>query len=437
MCWQDPAGFEDETLADPLEGPEYGTCKARIMRRADGSPWLHSFAHGRTVYELKHGARSITASLMAASVDGLAELFVNFVLAGDLDEDEVERLRDIVINRTGIGKRALNAKLKRAQQEHAARLAHEGRERRLAQRTDPRPRLIAPLRDAECLPILTAIDDVLAGLQQSEPPMRDAEGCPTEVRNRSAITLYALLETEINTTKSTRLPAPEMPLLTRHDDYSMAHLIERHIEFYGRDAKGDERTVALNPFYVRHYMKYRESRLPVVTAIVTSPLVLPDGTLLATQGLDCERGIIFRLQPELIAPLPTTEECTLSAVTTAMHFLAGQWLCDVATDYAGKCIIIAAALTILERVLLPERPAIFVTAGQRGGGKTTTLQMLLLAATGYHAAAAAWSTSEEERRKALNFIPQRWGCRGCLGQHPAGRADIMPFDRKVLDGIVL
>jgi hypothetical protein len=59
------------------------------------------------------------------------------------------------------------------------------------------------------------------------------------------------------------------------------------------------------------------------------------------------------------------------------------------------------ALTIIERALLPERPAFFVTAGQRGGGKTTTLQMLFLAATGYRAPAAAWSSSEEERRKCL------------------------------------
>ena len=46
---------------------------------------------------------------------------------------------------------------------------------------------------------------------------------------------------------------------------------------------------------------------------------------------------------------------------------------DVATDYAGKCTIIAAALTMIERSLLDQRPAFFVTAGRRGGGKTTTL----------------------------------------------------------------
>ena len=84
-----------------------------------------------------------------------------------------------------------------------------------------------------------------------------------------------------------------------------------------------------------------------------------------------------------------------------MAFLCDEWLVDVATDYAGKCTIIAAALTLIERSLLPDRPCFFVTAGRRGGGKTTTIIMLIMAVTGLWPAAAAWSTNEEERRKAL------------------------------------
>jgi hypothetical protein len=47
----DPDRYVGETLADPLEGPDYGTGKAQVLRRADGSLCVHSFAHGRTVYE--------------------------------------------------------------------------------------------------------------------------------------------------------------------------------------------------------------------------------------------------------------------------------------------------------------------------------------------------------------------------------------------------
>jgi hypothetical protein len=55
----DPERFEGATLADPLEGVDYGICKARIMRRADGTMWVHSFAHGRTTYELRLDARAV------------------------------------------------------------------------------------------------------------------------------------------------------------------------------------------------------------------------------------------------------------------------------------------------------------------------------------------------------------------------------------------
>ena len=97
-----------------------------------------------------------------------------------------------------------------------------------------------------------------------------------------------------------------------------------------------------------------------------------------------------------------------------MEFLCDEWLCDVATDYAGKCIIIAAALTLIERSLLTDRPCFFVTAGRRGGGKTTTLIMLIMAVTGMRPAAAAWSTNEEERRKALMSLLPRSACRYIL-----------------------
>jgi Family of unknown function (DUF5906) len=53
---KDPDRFVGATMADPIEGPGYGRCKAKVMRRADGTPWINSFAHGRAVYELRYDA---------------------------------------------------------------------------------------------------------------------------------------------------------------------------------------------------------------------------------------------------------------------------------------------------------------------------------------------------------------------------------------------
>ena len=148
-------------------------------------------------------------------------------------------------------------------------------------------------------------------------------------------------------------------------------------------------------------MNRSDGALPQQVAVATAPIVLPDGGLMASDGLDRTTGIVFEIQPELRAIMPRPEDCGPTAAAEAMRFLCDEWLCDVATDYAGKCTIIAAALTIIERSLLDERPAFFITAGRRGGGKTTALKMTTLAVTGILPAASAWSNNEEERRKAL------------------------------------
>jgi hypothetical protein len=199
----------------------------------------------------------------------------------------------------------------------------------------------------------------------------------------------------------TRLPAPEQWVLSKMSEMEVAEMIEKHIDYYTEDEDGNRRSVHLPTPFVRHFMRRSDGALPTVVAIATSPIVLADGGLLAPDGLDRLRGIQFIIPDELRAIIPTAADCTEARVKAAMKFLCDEWLCDVATDHIGKCTIISAALTLIERSLLPDRPCFFITAGRRGGGKTTTLTMLIMAVTGLRPAAAAWSTNEEERRKAL------------------------------------
>ena len=99
--------------------------------------------------------------------------------------------------------------------------------------------------------------------------------------------------------------------------------------------------------------------------------------------------------------MPSCRSTREQEIKEALKFLLEEWLVDVALDATGKCVVILLALTVLERTLLPERPAFFVTAGQRGGGKTTLVHMIMVAILGRRAAAAAWSENAEERKKAL------------------------------------
>jgi hypothetical protein len=356
----DPERFTGETLADPLEGVAYGSGKAKIMRRADGSVWINSFAHGRTTYELRLGARAVRAAMDKASDADVVKTFVRLALAADLSEDETEELRNHAAERSGIAKRTVARALDAARREQAKRRVEEARERRLAERRDPRPEITAPYPDDPWLPVMGALNDVLAGSPDVVPPMRDIDGVVTFTRMRQIANMHAFSGASANAEeREGDLPAPEQWLLTRANEMQLAELVERHIDF----VDGGGRNVHLAMPFVRHYMQRHDDVLPTVTAIATQPIVLADGTVLAqAEGLDRSRGIVFHIARELLDLVPRRKGCTLEAVADAMRFLTDDWLCDVATDYAGKCTLIAAALTIIERSLLPDRPCFFVDA---------------------------------------------------------------------------
>ena len=192
----DPERYIGATLADPLEGLDYGPCKAKVMRRADGTLWIHSFAHGRTTYELKHDARSVKAAIQKVSPDEAVDLFVALLLIAALEPDEEHQLREVVCKHSGTKARPLAAKIKAVRSEHEKRKAEAEREWRAAQPRDRRVRIEAPVSDVERLPILSALDEVLTGINDAEPPPRDAERRPTEARCRAPILLHEMLNTE-------------------------------------------------------------------------------------------------------------------------------------------------------------------------------------------------------------------------------------------------
>jgi hypothetical protein len=398
----DPQRFVGETLADPLEGIAYGRTKAMVMQRPDGSLWIHSFAHGRTIYDLRYDAAALDRAIRAAPKEEMANTFLQLLPVASLTPDEVIRLRDLVCDLAGVKVQPLNKRIRQGKEERERRQAAAARQKQAAERTDPRPRRPAPSVEDERLPVLTDLDAILCQVPEAEPPMRDVAGQPIEIQVRRPLGLHALTEAggDDEEPEDKRLPPPELPLLTAHDDISLAHMIERYVEF-AHTTDTTERVVALPGLFVNHYRGYRASKLPVVAGIVTAPLILHTGELLADVGLRRDLGLVFRIDPALLAALPQRAEIEPHHVAAALRFLLDEWFVDVLTDFAGKVVLIAIALTIIERVLLPERPGFFVTAGLRGGGKTTAIIMVVAAVTGLRPPAAAWSPSEEERRKAL------------------------------------
>jgi hypothetical protein len=394
----DPERFEGETLADPLEGVDYGRCVAKIMRHADGTPWVHSFAHGRTIYTLKLDAAAVRKAMEAAAKEDVVKVYAEGVVNADLDAFEQAELRQLAKKLSGIGLKAIDKAVEAAQQEQASARRKAKLDQQKACRHDPRPFIMAPFPDEPWLPVMDILNEVIGAVVADMPPVRDADDDAAQIRKRRLPDTHAFSSAAPQTAG---LPPPEQWAICKMSEMEVAEMIEKHIDFYKENKDGTCRSVHLSGHFVEHYVRRDDDALPTVFAISTAPLVLADGVLLAPDGLDCERGIQFIIPPELRAVVPRPEDCTPEKVKAAMESLCEKWLVDVATVGTGKALVIAAALTLIERSLMAERPCFFISAGRRGTGKTTLIIMLILAVIGILPAASAWASNEEERRKAI------------------------------------
>jgi hypothetical protein len=210
---------------------------------------------------------------------------------------------------SGVGKRALDAKLKAARKEQDTRSRQEAHDRRAADRQDPRPQILAPPADAPWIPQMQALNDVLGVSDAPEPPMRDIDGVMAEVRARCIPNMHALTAETINEGNPEKaLPPPEQPLLTRLDEIRLSELIEAYIDYVNPDGQ----SVHLGGQFVKHFLSRTDGVLPTVSAIATLPIVMLDGTLLSKRGLDRKRGIVFRVPPHLLSVIPDPAACTLA-----------------------------------------------------------------------------------------------------------------------------
>ena len=387
-----PEAYEGETLADPLEGVSYGRCKAKMMRQDDGTPWIHSFAHGRTIYQLKHDAAAVHAILNATSQHDVVSTLISHILTADLDAVEIEALIAAASRQTGTGIRAINSMLKAARKAQAEQEEEQKRQQRRAARSDPRPVVDAPAQDAPWLPEMSIYDEILCAVTDAIPPSRHVD----DELNCARCTVFPGTHAFSSDDKD-EPPAPQWHI-RKLNEHEAADLLEKHIDFVDPE---DGRSVQCPTKFVNHYRGWGGGMLPKLVAISTLPLVLGNGEILAPKGLDRLRGIAFVIDEKLRKCLPRERVRDNTKIAEALRFLVDDWMIDVKCSFIDKCNAITLALTIIERSLLAERPIGFITSPMPESGKTTLAKMLITAATGIDAVAFAWSPHEEERRKAL------------------------------------
>ena len=132
----DPDRFVGETLADPLEGADYGRCKAKVMRADDGGLFIHSFAHGRAFYLLRHDA-AVSQSRDSASAGRRQSWTIAMAIlaTSEMEADELADFAASVAKAADIGVRAVMARMakQRREREQAERESGHGARGRTAE----------------------------------------------------------------------------------------------------------------------------------------------------------------------------------------------------------------------------------------------------------------------------------------------------------------
>jgi hypothetical protein len=427
---RDPQHYIGVTLPDPDEGPSYGYGKAMIMesQREPGRVFINSFAHGGCTFELKHDVHSAEEALLVAPVKTIGDTLCEVVDASNLEADEVQTLIELAAKRGKLGRRVLTRRLQADQiqrtriRRQAAALAKQAEGE-----LDQRVRRSMPPPDGALTQVVVDLDNVLSEDDTECPPMRRPDGTLVELRTEAPFDLHQLAANGSNaeeSNSSTQIPAPAEPLLVSMTPITVERMIERYIIFVKTPRWEAPYEAALPTPYIKAFMEMpgSESKLPHVNAVNTAPMVAANGAFITGEGLDRDSGLYHAIEPALRDCLPKGD-ITKDEVRAAVRWLCDAWLVDVLTDTQGKLVTIGVALTIIERLLLPIRPAFLISAGLRGGGKTTLCHMVWMAILGRMASAASWSPIQEERREAL-FAHFRQGVAGLVWDNITNGAEI-------------
>jgi hypothetical protein len=142
----------------------------------------------------------------------------------------------------------------------------------------------------------------------------------------------------------------------------------------------------------------RDWPLPRLRGIVTSPVIRPDGTLLAEPGYDEPTGLFLHPRSTLRR---LSQRVTGEAVTRAKAIVLDQMLADFPWQdpKVDRANYLGMLLTpILRHYFHGPTPMLVITANDQGSGKTLLKDIFGYC---YGISSPTWSQSEEELRKSI------------------------------------
>jgi hypothetical protein len=139
---------------------------------------------------------------------------------------------------------------------------------------------------------------------------------------------------------------------------------------------------------------------PALKAVVESPVVRQDGTILMRPGYDVESRLFYAPAPGLVMSVvpdnPTRED--VAAALALLDDFFGEFPYD---SPASRANALGLMLTPLVRPLIPVTPLALIDATQQGSGKSLLSKVVSVLAAGREPAMMTAPTTEEEWRKQI------------------------------------
>lgn len=182
---------------------------------------------------------------------------------------------------------------------------------------------------------------------------------------------------------------------------ALTEILDREVRWERELANGELRVVDCPPRVASNYRSRRGAwGLPILTGVISAPILRDNGTVLSCPGYDAETGLYLTTgEFPAIPDRPTVVDAARALEDLLAPFDQFPFVSD-----ADRSVLVAAILTAIQRRLLGACPLFGFTAPAPRSGKSLLAEAVAIIATGRPTPAMAVAGDREEIRKAVASV---------------------------------
>jgi len=189
------------------------------------------------------------------------------------------------------------------------------------------------------------------------------------------------------------------------DRDGLSYWLGNRIQYCAKGKKGKPQQIDPPPLMLKQVMAVGEARgLKKLDAVITTPVICPDGHTVERQGYDLASRLYFDVGDGRALPVPTC--ASIDDAEVALRFLMRPFAGFATATKVDRSVLLAALLTAIERAALPTAPAFGIDAPAQGTGKTYLATCIGALAIGAEPTVYPHTSGrdDEESRKRLTAV---------------------------------